>query len=315
MNRILVTGGFGFLGSHLVEKLIQDQSNHVHVVDEFLGEIGCPRNLTYQLTSIAEYYDELRDDGFQQIYHLASVVGPAGVLPHAGKIIKYIVEDSYRVIDLAIRWGAKLIYLSTSEVYGVVQNDCCREDHPKIFPAETTIRMEYGIGKLAAEIAVVNTCRVSQLQTCVVRPFNIAGPRQSGKGGFVLPRFISQALKEEPLTVFGDGTQVRAFTHVKDVVDGLILAMQYGRNGEIYNLGNPANRTTISELADRVITLTHSRSKVEFVDPRTIFGSLYAEVGDKKPDATRAMRELQWRPKHNLDVVIMDTVEFIRQRD
>ncbi len=324
-NRVLVTGGFGFLGSHLIEELIRNPKNHVHVVDDlstspiddrrYLSELGNPPQLTFSACTVEAYCRSAPEDEFQQIYHLASVVGPAGVLPHAGRIVQSVVNDTYRIIDLALRCGAKLVDVSTSEVYGGGQNGFCTEDYPRIVPAKVTVRLEYAVGKLAAETAILNTCSVSRLNACIVRPFNIAGPRQSGRGGFVLPRFISQCLRNEPVTVFGTGQQVRAFTHVKDMAEGLIRAMEIGKCGEAYNLGNPENRLSILELAERVIKRTGSKSEIVFVDPRTIYGPLYAEASDKYPDASRAMRELGWRPKYGIDRIILDAIEEYKARE
>ncbi len=324
MTRILVTGGFGFLGTHLIEELVQQENADVHVLDDlstspievdaFLTEIGRPKNLTYTIRSIAQDFSHLKKEHFDQVYHLASVVGPAGVLPHAGRIVEAIVGETYRVMDLALQWKAQLVDVSTSEVYGGVYQEACTEQHAKVFPWETTIRMEYGVGKLAVEVALANLCRVHGLNASIVRPFNISGPRQSGKGGFVLPRFVEQAISGKPITIFGDGSQVRAFTHVKDMAHGVLLTMAHGRAGEVYNLGNARNKTTILELARRVIELAESRSPIEYVDPKALFGPLYAEVGDKHPDASKAMRELGWTARFDIDTVVRDTIEYMRAR-
>ena len=324
-NRILVTGGFGFLGSHVVERLVSDPGRHVHVVDDlstspldhrrYLCEVGDPPNLTYSICTVDSFCRSAEEQDFQEIYHLASVVGPAGVLPHAGRIVQMVVNDTYRLIELALECQAKFLDVSTSEVYGGGQNGFCTEDYPKIVPAKTTVRLEYAVAKLAAETAIVNTCAVSPLKACIVRPFNIAGPRQSGKGGFVLPRFIGQCLRDEPVTVFGCGQQVRAFTHVKDIADGLIRVMEQGESGEAYNLGNPENRITILELARRVIELTGSESEVVFVDPKTIYGPLFAEASDKYPGASRAMNDLGWQPRYDINRIIMDAVDYFRSRN
>jgi UDP-glucose 4-epimerase len=153
---------------------------------------------------------------------------------------------------------------------------------------------------------------VTDLHAVIVRPFNIAGPRQSPKGGFVLPRFISQALRGEPLTVYGDGTMIRAFTHVEDVADGLVQALRKGTRGEAYNLGNPANKLSILELARKVIQISNTRSRIDFVDPKKLFGPLFEEANDKFPDSDRAIRELGWHPRRSLDEVIRDTLDYIR---
>jgi UDP-glucose 4-epimerase len=143
----------------------------------------------------------------------------------------------------------------------------------------------------------------------------VSGPRQSGKGGFVLPRFIASAMSNEPLTVFGDGTAKRAFTHVRDIANGCYLAMKNESSGQVYNLGNPNNITTISEFASRVISVTQSQSKIELVDPKTLFGPLYEEASDKFPDASLTIKDLGWEPKKNLDEIISETWEFMKKLD
>lgn len=320
---ILITGGFGFIGSHLVEALVADSRNHVHVVDNlstspidlkaYLYHLRQPSNLTYSICSVEQYCtDSANQQGFDQIYHLASVVGPVGVLSHAGKMAGTIINDTYRIIDLGLRYGAKIVDVSTSEVYGGGRDGYCSENDLKIIQSKVTVRLEYAIAKLAAEIALINTTRTTQLVASIVRPFNVAGPRQSGKGGFVLPRFIAQALTGEPLTVYNDGKMIRAFTHVRDIVEGLILVMDQSGNGEVYNIGNPVNKTSILDLARRVIRLTDSISEVRHVDPKELFGPLFEEANDKYPDADRAIHQLRWHPKFSLDEVILDTISYIK---
>ena len=322
MRSVLVTGGFGFIGSHLVERLLLTSTTRVHVVDNlttspieverFVRELPDTTRLTYDIGSVEAFCAKASRPRFDEIYHLASVVGPVGVLAHGGRIAGMMVNDTARVAALAAEAGARLVDVSTSEVYGGGRDGYCSERDFKIIQPKVTIRLEYAVGKLAAEIALVNLTTVSGLSASIVRPFNVAGPRQSGKGGFVLPRFLTQAAAGEPLTVYGDGRMIRAFTHVADIAEGLMAVMERGRSGEAYNLGNPANKTTILELAQRVVRLTGSRSEIRFVDPKTLFGPLFEEANDKYPDADRSIHELGWLPKHDLDQIIRDTAAFMR---
>jgi UDP-glucose 4-epimerase len=119
---------------------------------------------------------------------------------------------------------------------------------------------------------------------------------------------------DEPLTVYKDGRMIRAFTHVKDIVDGIILVMEKGSDGEIYNLGNPSNKTSIAELAERVVRLTGSNSDISHVDPKILFGPLFEEANDKYPDADRAMHDLGWHPVHGIDDIILDSCEYIKSQ-
>lgn len=313
---ILVTGGLGFIGSHLVERLLED-GERVHVVDNLSSAAVAPMRFVRQLPDATRFTFDIcdlhtwrKDMPITQIYHLAAPVGPAGVLKHTGRIISQIVRDTYHVAALALEHGAKLVDVSTSEVYGGGQNGLCKEDMPRIIQAETSARLEYAIGKLAGETAIINLAQMAALDYVIIRPFNVAGPRQKEDGGFVLPRFVRQALNGEPLTVFGTGKQVRAFTHVRDIVEGLVLAMEKG--GGVYNLGNPRNRITILELAGKVVMQTHSRSEIGFTDGRSVYGPLYAEAVDKYPSADKAMRELGWKPCRSIEQTIADVIADCR---
>lgn len=322
MRQILVTGGFGFLGGHLIELLIRDPANQVHIVDnlstsplpveDLLREIDPGGRSTYSIIDIESFGRDRADERWDEIYHLASVVGPAGVLPHAGRIAASIVNDSMTMADLAQRSGARLVDVSTSEVYGGGQAGYCSETMSKIVPATSSARLEYAVGKLAAETALLNLAETRNLDVRIVRPFNVTGPRQSGRGGFVLPRFIGQALSGVDITVFGDGRQIRAFTHVKDMVNGIVHAMRNGCKGGVYNLGNPANRCSILDLAEEVKRLSETKSKIVFVDPKSIYGPLYEEANNKFPDATKAIAELKWEPRYGRHEAIRDTVNYMR---
>lgn len=322
MKKILVTGGFGFLGSHLIGLLLADGDNRVHVVDnlstnpvpidDLVKELDHPRELTYTVTDVETFCKSWASEPYDQVYHLASVVGPAGVIPHAGRIAASIINDTMAVAHLAMSCRAKLVDVSTSEVYGGGQDGFCSEKMSKIVPAKSSARLEYAVGKLAAETALLNLCETQSLDARIVRPFNVTGPRQSGKGGFVLPRFIGQAMAGEDITVFGDGRQIRAFTHVKDMVTGIVCAMSRGERGGVYNLGNPANRCSILELAEDVKSITGSRSRIVFVDPRSIYGPFYEEANNKYPDASKAIAELGWEPHLGRQQAIEDTLLYMK---
>jgi len=322
MKHILVTGGLGFIGSHLAERLLA-LGHTVIVVDNMSSNAVYPRDLEESTRDWPgclqlHAYVDIRSmttrlmslPVLDEIYHLASPVGPAGVLSYAGELVREVAYSTYAVMQIALATQAKVLDVSTSEVYGGGQQGLCAEDMPRVIQAETTVRLEYAVAKLAMETALLNWARVTGNHAVIVRPFNVAGPRQKPDGGFVLPRFIRQAVAGEALTVFGDGSQVRAFSHVSDIVDGLILAMERGHSGEVYNLGNPANRTTVLELAKLVIQ-TVGRGSFSFVDPKTIHGELFAEAADKFPDSTKAMQELGWQPMIGLAQIVADALNEV----
>ena len=167
--------------------------------------------------------------------------------------------------------------------------------------------MEYAVAKMAAETMLLNT---DFLDVRIIRPFNVAGPRQSEQGGFVLPRFMRQARSGEAMTVYQPGTQRRAFTHVLDIVEGIYRAMRLGKQGEVYNLGNDLNECSIYELAREIHDIMGSTSPIEIVDPTSIWGLGFKEAPDKIPYARKAMRELGWQPLRNRSQIILDVLAW-----
>ena len=310
----IVTGGAGFIGSHLVDVLAAS-GQRVHVIDDLRWQThtfakdaelpeftyGWPRRVSTQWRSIEEVERPAFDPDV--IYHLAGPVGPVGVLAQAGRIVPSIVNDAQKVAKWATYWGCPLVYVSTSEVYGLQQQPMT-EQAPRIIAAGHSARMEYAVAKMAAETMLLN---IRGLDVRIIRPFNVAGPRQREEGGFVLPRFIRQAKAGESLTVYGDGTQRRAFTHVLDIVDGIVRAGTIGQSGEVYNLGNPANECSINDLAVAVLGLLGKYDgTVRYVDPRELWGPAFHEAPDKVPDITKAREQLGWEPTRNRATVILD---------
>ena len=171
--------------------------------------------------------------------------------------------------------------------------------------------MEYAIAKLAAETALINLHEQDGLDAVIVRPFNIAGPRQSGEGGFVLPRFLAQARLDLPLTIFGSGEARRAFAHVADLADGVLRAGIYGDAGRPYNLGNHNNVISVDDLADHVLRITGSRSVKQYIDPTELYGPAFVEANDKFPEAGQAVSHLGWRPVHDVETIVTETWEYM----
>lgn len=311
--RAVVTGGCGFIGSHLVEALASD-GWEVTVIDsmvtsplplhELRGEWHMPVKV------IPAAIREVPPQQADVIFHLASPVGPVGVLSRAGHIAADVIADASTVAEWAAACDAVVVDVSTSELYGP-QEGACVETLARVTPPGHSARMEYAVAKLAAETMLLNRA----IDVRIVRPFNVTGPRQSSKGGFVLPRFVSQALRGDKVTVYQPGTQLRAFTHVADIVSGLILAATKSESGAVYNLGNPDNLTTIADLATKVVEMSGSRSPVEIVDPQALWGPGFREAADKWPDARRAAREMGWVPTRDLDRTVADVIEYMTPPD
>lgn len=308
----VVTGGLGFIGSHLVDRLLAEGMD-VLVVDDCRSTRQRATELWPSDNRVQLVMADVRDVTHlpvepEVVFHLASPVGPVGVLSKAGKITPEVLDASRNAARWASKASVPLIDVSTSEVYGGGDQGLCGEEMPRIVEAGAWARLEYQTAKLAAEVMLLNQAEVD---VRIIRPFNVAGPRQSPQGGFVLPRFVQQALTGQPVTVYGPGTQRRALTHVLDIVDGIWLAYRKGTPDRDYNLGNPGNTCSVMQLAAEVVEYV-GQGDVVVVDPVTLHGAEFREAAEKFPDAHRAVTELGWTPTRSRADIIRDTVEWSR---
>ena len=318
-NKVLITGGLGFLGSYSIEKYKQE-GYKVTVIDNLSTNVIQPndpicKDVNVIIKDILEY-DWNSSESFDMIIHLASPVGPAGILKHSGKIADLIISDIYWAIKGALKFNCPLIFISTSEIYGYRKEAIQLKEHDdKLLVGNYSVRNEYSIAKLLSEIVLENTAKIQPIKYQIIRPFNISGARQLKTGGFVLPTFVTQALSNIPITVFGNGEQVRAFTHVKDIVEGIYLTSIADSNkyNQIWNIGNSDNISTINYLAEIVKQKTITNSEIIHVDPKLIHGPLYEEAWDKIPDATKIKNELNWNPLYSKDTIIDDVINFYKQ--
>jgi len=312
MKNILVTGGLGFIGRHLIEKLNEQDNVSIDVVDNLCNSKYDEKNLPkVDNIYICDFndFDFPNNKIYHEVYHLASPVGPAGVIKFGGMMGQIIINDLLKVAHYCSEHNSRLLYISTSEVYGPNKLDKQQEESlDKIVPSKYTIRLEYGVGKLLGEICLSNFRKFHDLKYFVIRPFNIVGRDQSFDAGFVIPRFTSQAMNNKDITVFNGGKQKRTFTHVYDIIDAMLLMMKSDHYGHIYNIGNPANIITIEDLAKKVKEKTNSKSKIKYIDPKTIYGEFYEEAWNKIPNIELAQKELNWEPKYDLDTTLDEII-------
>ena len=308
-QRILVTGGAGFLGSHLCDRLVE-QGNDVICLDNFFT--GDKRNIAH-LFGLSNFELVRHDVTFplyvevDQIYNLACPASPVHYQSDPVQTTKTSVHGAINMLGLAKRTGARILQASTSEVYGDPEVHPQTEDYwGRVNPVGT--RACYDEGKRCAETLFFDYWRQHRLEIKVARIFNTYGPRMHPDDGRVVSNFIVQALKGLPITIYGEGNQTRSFCYVDDLVNGLIRLMnsEAGITGPV-NLGNP-NEFTIRQLADKVLSQTGSGSKIELKplpedDPR-----------QRQPDITLATKLLDWNPKVDLKAGLDTTIEYFRDR-
>jgi UDP-glucuronate decarboxylase len=305
--RILVTGGAGFLGSHLCDRLIE-QCHEVVCLDNFFT--GDKQNIRHLLSH--DHFELIRHDVIDpfkaevdQIYNLACPASPVHYQHNPIKTIKTSVMGAINMLGLAKRTGARVLQASTSEVYG----------DPEVHPQTETYRGNvnpigprscYDEGKRVAETLFFDYHRQNKVKIRVMRIFNTYGPRMHPQDGRVVSNFIVQALNNEPITVYGDGSQTRSFCYMDDLLDGMMRLMNHDSLTGPVNIGNPGE-FTILELAQKVIEKAGSKSKIIHKD---------LPIDDplqRKPDITLAKKELDWEPKINLDEGLDKTITYFRE--
>jgi len=323
MKKILITGGLGFLGVHCISKW-REAGYEIHVIDNLSTNVvdtdhPLTKGVHQYICDILEVkWDQWGETKFDLILHLASPVGPVGVLKHSGQMGRIILDDIYWAIEGAKLNKCPLLFVSTSEIYGYRESKTyLQEDSDKVLKGDFTVRNEYAIAKLLSEIVLSNQAKNDpDFKYQIIRPFNITGEFQLPDAGFVLPRFVTQALSGEDITVYYDGSQIRAFTWVKDIVDGIYLTSTVEENlwNEEWNLGNAANEETILYLAEKVKDMTNTSSKIVNVDPIDLHGPLFSEAPEKIPDSTKIESLLNWNPTKGVDEVIKEVVDFYQHK-
>jgi UDP-glucose 4-epimerase len=319
--RAFITGGAGFIGSHLSEALLE-QGHEVLVLDNLstgsfdnIAHLKGRAGFEYFIDSVenepllAELID--RSD---VVFHLAAAVGVKLIVEQPVYTIETNVHGTEVVLKHANKKKKLVVVASTSEVYGKSENVPFNEDSDLVLGPTTKHRWAYACSKAVDEFLALAYWKERKLPVIIVRFFNTVGPRQTGQYGMVIPNFVRQALAGEPITVFGDGTQSRAFTHVSDVVGALtILMKEPAAIGQVINVGN-VQEVTITDLAKMVRDLSGSKSTIKYVPYEEAYDSGFEDMPRRVPDLTKIRRMIGYEPKYSLNDILVQVIDYFRRK-
>ncbi len=319
--RVLITGGAGFIGSYLSEAYL-NRGDEVFVIDDLstgsLENINhLLKNPKFQFTNdtILNRESMLELTGIcDVVVHLAAAVGVRLIIEEPLKSIHTNIAGTEIVLELANKFRKKIFIASTSEVYGRNSKVPLNEDDSRIYGSTSIARWSYASSKAMDEFLALAYYRTKQLPIIIGRFFNTVGPRQTGRYGMVIPRFVGQALRNEPITIFGTGEQTRNFTYVEDVVRGVMAVLdEPAAVGQIFNIGSEGE-VSINDLAQRVKTLTGSSSRIVHVPYEDAYQEGFEDMERRVPDISKINRMVGYKNTHTLDDILAKVIAFERTR-
>jgi UDP-glucose 4-epimerase len=307
--RVFITGGAGFIGSHLADACIA-RGDEVTILDNM--STGSRNNISHLEGKIAIHEGDIRDKNLVEklvsesdlVLHMAAALGVKNIMDHTIESIDRNFTGSEIVLNAATKFNKRIIIASTSEIYGKNPSQPLHEESDRVVGAPQKIRWTYADAK-ALEEAVAHTLHKTHgLKVTTVRFFNTVGPRQTGQYGMVVPRFIQSALKNEPITIYDDGSQSRVFCHVEDAIRAVLkLANTDTTIGDYFNVGG-TGETTIKELAEKIIQRTKSTSIINYIPYSEAYPAGFEDMQRRVPDISKIKNSIGWQPTHTLDSII-----------
>jgi len=321
--KVLITGGAGFIGSHVAEILVA-KGDHVTVIDDLstgdlenIIHLKKNTNFKFYLGSILK--EDLMERLIKEadvVYHLAAAVGVKNIIDNPMESLEVNVKGTEMVLEKANKFGQKKVILaSTSEIYGKDRPGvkAFKETDDRVMGQTTISRWGYACSKALDEFLAMAYSREKKLPILILRFFNTCGPRQTGRYGMVIPRFVKQALMNHDITIYGDGEQTRCFSHVNDTVEATIkLANSKKAVGEAFNVGNP-QPISINDLAERIKQMTSSRSEIIRIPYERAYEEGFEDMIHRRPDISKTKETIGFNPKYKTDDILKDVIRFYKQ--
>jgi UDP-glucose 4-epimerase len=315
--KALVTGGAGFIGSNLINKLLLDGVNPIVIDNLSTGDI---KNISHIVSEVEFINGDIRDEILVKkiiskvdlVFHMAASVGVKNILNAPTEGISTNIYGSEIVLNSALKYGKRIVIASTSEIYGKNPTQPLSETSDRVIGQPQKLRWTYSDSKAIEEAIATHLFETQKLQVSIVRLFNTVGPGQSDAYGMVLPRFIKNALVNKPIEVYGTGKQSRVFCHVQDVVDAIVkISSVQSSVGEVYNIGGK-EEITIEDLAIKVVSQCNSTSKINYVSYDDAYSKSFEETFRRVPNISKINSELGWSPKKSLEETINDVIVWCK---
>ena len=315
--RVFITGGAGFIGSHLADALIA-RGDEVTILDNL--STGSATNIAHLSGKVELHQGDIRDAALIEklmapadlVLHMAAALGVNTILEKTIESVSVNFTGSEVVLNAATKLKKRIIIASTSEIYGKNPEQPLHEESDRVVGAPQKIRWTYADAKALEEAVAHSLYTTEGLKVTTVRLFNTVGPRQTGRYGMVLPRFVQAALANQPITIYGDGSQSRVFCHVQDAVKAILtLAATDSTIGDVFNVGG-IGETTMKELAEKIIKQTNSTSTITYTKYEDAYPAGFEDMQRRVPDITKIKNTINWAPANTLDSIINDVATSMR---
>ena len=312
--KVFITGGAGFIGSHLCDALVAE-GKEVTILDNL--STGSKKNIAHLEGKIKVFQGDIRDQKLVEtlvedcdlVLHMAAALGVDNILENPIESISTNYHGSEIVLNAATKFDKRIVIASTSEIYGKNPKQPLSETDDRVVGTPQKLRWTYSDAKALEEATAHSLFLTKKLKVTTVRFFNTVGPRQTGKYGMVIPRFVKSALENKPINIFGDGSQTRVFCHVFDATRAIMLLALEGKSiGQVFNIGG-IGETSILKLANNIIQQLNSNSKITFISYEDAYKAGYEDMQRRVPDISKINQHNGWKPNLNLERIIDDVAK------